>query len=173
MRGATVFSGVPRPPNWQALRKRLRACIVATVVMALFLGFWQFAIPGKPSETADTAADIELWGIVVAVWLGFPNSLVFATSASRSLWRGGHRAAACLPIPGFLACAIGLPILANLAGFAPSVMVWAFPAGLLISASGSVAVIVREPVAVAPAGAVEDTDQPHAYTRDVPPDKSS
>jgi hypothetical protein len=138
--------------------------------MALFLAFWQFAIPGRPSESRSSIAAIELWALVVAIWLSFPNSLVLAASASRSLWRERHRAAACLPIPGLLACSVGLPILADLAGAPRAVTIWVFPAGLLISAATSVAVILRAPVALAPAGALEDAYEPHAYARDVRPD---
>ena len=169
LRGPTVLNRVTRRPNWQALRQRLGACIVASVLMALFLGVWQFLVPGRPSEAGDRAAAFEMWAWIAAFWLCLPSSLVFATSASRLLWRERRRAAACLPLPGFLACAIGSPMLADFAGAAPVVWLWAIPAGLLISAGASVAVIVRTPVAVAPAAAPEDAHDLPAYARDVRP----
>jgi len=114
---------------------------------------------------------------IVPIWLLFPNAIVLAGAASRSLWRKRHRAAAFAPVPGFFACAVGLPVVVELIGIGRIAALWAFPAGLLISASTSVAVIVRSPVLVGAARELEeqlelgslrhDVDEPHAYARDV------
>jgi hypothetical protein len=154
-----------RPANWQALRQRLRPCLVATVLMTLFLGVWQFLVPGRDTDPAPTS--VTVWAMIAALWVLFPNAIVLASSASRSLWRQRHRAAAFVPVPGFVGCALGLPVVVELVGLGRAASLWAFPAGLLISASASVGVILRSPVVVGAATELDSAEEPHAYARDV------
>jgi hypothetical protein len=162
--GAAVLSAVTRPANWQALRRRLRPCLIATAGMTLFLGVWQFLVPGGDTASAPS---VTVWAMIVTLWALLPNAVVLASSASRSLWGERHRAAAFFPIPGLLACAVGLPVLVELVGVGRIAALWAFPAGLLISASTSVAVILRLPVVIGAAREPDDADESHAYARDV------
>jgi hypothetical protein len=153
-----------RPANWQALRQRLGPCLIATVLMTLFLGVWQFAVPGRDTDSSPSAT---VWAMIAALWVLFPNAIVLASSASRSLWRQRHRAAAFVPVPGFVACALGLPVTVELVGAGRVAALWAFPAGLLISATASVAVLLRSPVVAGVAIELDSAEEPHAYARDV------
>jgi hypothetical protein len=154
-----------RRTNWPALRQRLRPCLIATVLMTLFLGAWQFLVPGRETDSAPTS--VTVWAMIVALWLLFPNAIVLASSASRSLWRQRHRAAAFVPVPAFVACALGLPVVTEGAGLGRAAALWAFPTGLLISASASVVVILRSPTVVGAARELNSAEEPQAYTRDV------
>lgn len=132
--------------------------------MTLFLAAWQFLVPGDTDSQAPSAS---LLVYTALIWISFPNAIVLASSASRSLWHERHRAAAFVPVPGFLACAVGLPVLFELIGMGRIAAVWAFPAGLMTSAGTSIAILLRSPVGAAAARELEDGDEPPAYARDV------
>lgn len=137
--------------------------------MVLFLAAWQFLVPAGPERASDDSSTMSLWVWIVAFALSFPNALVLAVSASRSLWRARRRRLVWAPVAVLLAAAFGFPSLASSIGFAMEVVLWSFPLGLSISLGFSVCVILFTATPNGPAPPTPDPmgDEEHAYSRDL------